>query len=125
MSFLNSLPMALLVGTVLGFLAGLGVGGGSLLVLWLTLVLGMPHNQVRVWNLLFFLPSALISSLFRLKQKQLPIKKILPAMVCGCLFAALGSILSQRIDTGLLKKGFGVLLLITALREIFYKQKRG
>ena len=37
---LNSLPICLVVGTVLGFLTGLGIGGGSLLMLWLTLVLG-------------------------------------------------------------------------------------
>ena len=36
---LESLPVALIVGTLLGFLTGLGVGGGSLLILWLTLVL--------------------------------------------------------------------------------------
>ena len=40
---LESLPVALIVGTVLGFLTGLGVGGGSLLILWLTLVLEMPR----------------------------------------------------------------------------------
>ena len=59
---LESLPVILVIGTVLGFLAGIGVGGGSLLVLWLTLVLGMEHPQARLINLLFFLPSAIVAS---------------------------------------------------------------
>ena len=33
---LESLPVIIIVGTVLGFLSGLGIGGGSLLIIWLT-----------------------------------------------------------------------------------------
>lgn len=120
---LESFPVTFLVGTVLGFLAGLGVGGGSLFVLWLTLVLGLPHPQARVWNLFFFLPSALISSLFRLKQKHLPIKKVWPAMVAGCVCAGICSLFSTHIHLGLLKKFFGALLIVTGLRELFYQKK--
>ena len=34
---LESLPFVLFISSALGFLAGLGVGGGSLLILWLTI----------------------------------------------------------------------------------------
>ena len=44
---LESFPIALLVGAILGFLSGLGVGGGSLLILWLTLVLDMCSRSSR------------------------------------------------------------------------------
>ena len=57
---LESFPLVIAVGTVLGFLAGIGVGGGSLLILWLTLVLGMPQPQARILNLMFFVPSAVV-----------------------------------------------------------------
>ena len=60
---LNSFPFAILVGFLLGILTGLGTGGGSLLVLWLTLVLQFPPAQAKVINLLFFLPSAIIATL--------------------------------------------------------------
>lgn len=62
---LESFPVAFAVAAILGFLAGLGVGGGSLLVLWLTLAVGMEHPQARIINLMFFIPSAVIASLFR------------------------------------------------------------
>ena len=61
---LNSFPVILVVGAVLGFLAGIGVGGGSLLILWLTLVLKVSPAEARSINLLFFIPAALIASLF-------------------------------------------------------------
>ena len=39
------------IATLLGFLAGMGVGGGSLLLLWLTQVVVLPQSQARILNL--------------------------------------------------------------------------
>ena len=36
--------LKILVGSVLGFLTGLGIGGGSLLILWLTIGIGMEQS---------------------------------------------------------------------------------
>lgn len=120
---LESLPVMLIVSTVLAFLASIGVGGGSLLMLWLTFVLGFPHPEARLLNLLFFLPCALITSLFRWKQGKLDIQIILPAIIAGCIAAAIGSYSSTLLNLTLLKKLFGILLLITGVRELFYKPK--
>lgn len=120
---LESLPVALIVGTLLGFLTGLGVGGGSLLILWLTLVLEMPQTAARGINLLFFLPSAAISCYLRWKQGSVTLKKVLPAIFTGCAAAAVFSLISTRIDLEILKKLFGVLLLATGIRELCYRTK--
>ena len=121
---LESFPMALAVCTGLGFLSGLGVGGGSLLMLWLTLVLGMSQAEARVLNLLFFLPAAVIACLFRWKQGVLDLRKLLPAILAGVLSAAVFSLVGQVLDTGLLKKLFGGLLLFTGIRELFYRPRK-
>lgn len=121
---LDSFPIALLVSTVLGFLSGLGIGGGSLLILWLTLALGMDQSAARGINLLFFLPAAAIACVFRCRQGVVPFRRILPAMLAGSLAAALGSWLSLGLDTGLLKKLFGGLLLLTGLRELLYRPRK-
>ena len=120
---LETFPVVLLVGTVLGFLAGIGVGGGSLLILWLTLVLGMEQSQAGILNLLFFLPSALVASLFRWKQGALQIRQVLPAIIAGCIAAGIFSFLGKTMDIGLLKKLFGILLLITGVRELTYRPR--
>ena len=121
---LDSFPVILAVGTVLGFLAGIGVGGGSLLILWLTLVMNMPQAAARNINLLFFLPTALISSLFRWKKGTLELKKVLPAMAAGVVAAGLFTWLSRHISSDALKAPFGVLLLVTGLRELFYRPRK-
>ncbi len=120
---LVSAPFSLLIGTVFGFLAGLGVGGGSLLMLWLTLVVQMTYFQARTVNLLFFIPTALICSGFRLKQGSLKLRKIWPAILAGILSSAAMSLISKGIDTSLLKKAFGILLLLTGIREVFYRPR--
>ena len=117
---LESFPVILIVGTLLGFLSGLGIGGGSLLIIWLSVILGMDHTSARSINLLFFLPSALIACIFRWKQGAIQWKKILPAMVSGCIAAALFSWLGGMFQIELLKKLFGGLLILTGLRELFY-----
>ena len=113
----------ILLGTLLAVLSGLGTGGGSLLILWLTLALHMPQGEARAINLLFFIPSALIACLFRWKQGHLPIKKVLPAILAGSMAAAIFTFLSRNMDTVLLQKLFGVLLLFTGVRELLYKPK--
>lgn len=120
---LDSIPVTLVIGTILGFLSGIGVGGGSLLILWLTLVLRMEHSTARIINLLFFIPSSLIASVFRWKQGKLNLSKILPAIIAGCVSAGLFSLISKQLDVTLLKRFFGILLLVTGARELLYKPK--
>ncbi len=121
---LESFPFLLILSALLGFLAGLGVGGGSLLILWLTLVAGMEQSQARIFNLLFFLPSAVIASLFRWKQGAVDLKKVLPAVLAGCTAAAAFSMLGRSLDTGILKKLFGGLLLLTGIKELTCKKPK-
>ena len=121
---LSSFPVCTVIGSALGFLAGMGVGGGSLLILWLTLVLGADQATARGINLLFFLPASAICCVFRLRQGKLDLKKCLPAILSGCAAAALGSLIAARVDTETLRKPFGILLLATGLRELLYRPQR-
>ena len=122
-SMLESFPASVIVGTILGFLSGLGVGGGSLLILWLTIVLKMDSLSARSINLLFFLPAALISSAIRIKSGNLKIKTLLPAILSGCISAVIFSIISTMLNVRILKKLFGIILLATGLRELFYRPR--
>ncbi|MDO5546661.1 MAG: sulfite exporter TauE/SafE family protein [Eubacteriales bacterium] len=121
---LTSFPVCVIVGSLLGFLTGMGVGGGSLLILWLTLVLGIDQSTARGINLLFFLPASAICCGFRLRQGKLSLRTCFPAIISGCIAAVLGSLAAASIDTSLLRKPFGILLLITGLRELFYRPQR-
>lgn len=118
---LDSVPFMLLIGAALGFLSGLGVGGGSLLILWLTMVVGLEHSVARNINLLFFLPCAVIATLFRWKQGSLSFQKIVPAIIAGCISAAIFSVIGKNLPVAQIQKLFGLLLIATGLRELFYR----
>ncbi len=113
----------LIIAALLGTLAGLGVGGGSILLLWLTLVVKIPIEEARIFNLLFFIPSASIVGFHAVKSAQIHIRDVLPAIIGGCICAFLFSELQVYLPVPLLKKFFGVILLFTGIREIRYRPR--
>ena len=119
----NSIPVAVLVGVIFGFLASLGIGGGTILIIWLTQIVGFEPDISRTINLLFFITAAGSVSMVRLKKKQIPWRTIAPAILAGCLATCIFTFIGHKIDTNIIKKLFGCLLLITGIRELFYRAK--
>ena len=120
---MDSIPITLIIGTALGFLTGLGVGGGSLLMVWLTAVLGLDAVTARSINLLFYLPGAAIAILFRKHQGSIQWKHILPPALAGCLAAWACSYFSTTVDKSLFQKAFGYVLIAAGIRELLWKEK--
>lgn len=121
---LDSPVIIICIASVLGFLAGIGVGGGSLLILWLTVIMNIEHPVARTMNLLFFIPSALIATIYRWNKGCIEWRNVLPAVLAGCLAAACFSLFSTKIDTTIIKKIFGGLLLFAGVKEIFYRDRK-
>ena len=111
------------IATVLGFLAGMGVGGGSLLLLWLTQVVMLEQTQARILNLLFCLPAAVIATIYKKRQQKLAVRPAGSAIIAGCSAALLFTMISRILDVELLKKLLGGLLILTGIREVFYRPR--
>lgn len=120
---LNSTSVAIVVGIVFGFLSGLGVGGGTILILWLTQIIGMDPIMSRTINLMFFVAAAGSVSIIRIKKKQIPWASILPAIIAGCLAAYIFTYIGRNLEKDVLKKLFGGLLLVAGFNELFYRAK--
>ena len=121
---LDSFPIAILIGAALGLLSGLGTGGGSLLLLWLTLVLHMSAEQARLINLMFFLPCALTATCLRCGSRSIPWKKLLLPIIAGCITAAMAAVFGQKMNTESLTKLFGALLIVIGCKELFYRPRK-
>lgn len=115
---------SILLGSFLGFLTGLGTGGGSLLLLWLTLVLDFDPVTARTINLMFFIPAAVTASILRLRSGAIPYRKIILPALAGCVSAAALALAGSYMSTDHLKKAFGILLVITGIRELMYQPQR-
>ena len=109
-----------------GFLSGavgsLGVGGGGILIVFLTMFLSFSRNDAAIINLLFFIPIALFSVVIYLKHKQIDIKKALLLIPTGLIGSAIGVYLSGVIETSLLSKIFGGILIFISLKTFFSKK---
>ena len=115
---------AFLAGLLTGVLSGCGIGGGSLLLLWLTLVQDMPQFTAGGINLLYFLPTAGASLLFHIKNKLVAWQAALPAIACGCLSAAGSAWLAQGLHAALLRRLFGGFLLAVGILELRKARKQ-
>lgn len=110
-----------LISALCGFLSGLGIGGGSLLMVWLTAIAALEQHTAQGINLLYFLPTATISLLFHSGHRFVDWKSSGWAILGGIGAAAIGAWLSAHIETSLLRTLFGILLLVIGMAELFRK----
>ena len=113
-----------LAGTITGVLSAFGIGGGSLLLIYLTAFAGMTQHQAQGINLLYFLPAAAAALPAHKKNGLLEKKVIFPAILAGLCAAACTALLANRLETHVLRKLFGVFLLYIGLRELFRRDKK-
>jgi len=112
----------IIAGFFTGVAASMGLGGGFVLIIYLTVFVGTEQIQAGGINLLFFLPIALISMFIHTKNKLVEWKLILPLCLSGAVGVLLGAFLLGVVNEGLLRKLFAGLLVLVGIREIFHKK---
>ena len=106
-------------GLVCGVFSGLGIGGGTLLMVWMTAVMDMEQRMAQGINLLYFLPTAACALIFHIKNRLIRWRVVLPAAITGCLSAAGAALLATSVDASLLRKLFGGFLILVGITELF------
>ena len=94
-----------------GVLSSWDVGGGTLLLVCMTLFLGVGHREAQAINLLFFLPTAGISLFFHRKNGFLERDTWRQAALPGVLASLAGALAALAVDVSLLRRPFGLFLL--------------
>lgn len=107
-----------LIGLFAGVFAGMGMGGGTFLIPLLTLVMGVPLKQAQLFNLLVFLPMAIITIIIYARKKLIDFKSFLVVCVPAITLAILGALLSSRTPDKVIKIIFGVFLIVLAVVNI-------
>lgn len=59
----------ILIGAISGAVSGMGMGGGTILILCLSLFLGIDQHIAQGANLIFFIPTSITSIITNIKQK--------------------------------------------------------
>lgn len=98
---------------------GMGLGGGTVLLLYLSMFTQVPQQSAQAINLLLFLPAAAAALFIHRKNglvKPKILKVCLPAGIGGGI---LGSLIGNRMQSQALRKIFAVFLLVIGARELY------
>ena len=117
------------VGFISGIVSGTGMGGGTILILCLSIFLGVEQKIAQATNLVFFVPTSIAAIYVNIKKKKINFKVAKVVIIYGIVGAISGAIIAQRIDTKVLKKLFGIFLAVIAIHEMhiifkMYKNKK-
>ncbi len=114
------IPM--LAGALTGILSGFGIGGGSLLLIYMTSFAGLPQDLAQGINLLYFLPTAGAALPAHFKNGYVEKAALAPAILAGLAGTALAAWAATSLDTQILRRCFGVFLLVIGLRELLRRE---
>lgn len=120
----NSIWMILIAGILCGVISGFGIGGGTVLMIWLTAVVAMDQKLAQGINLLYFIPTSLGALIIHIKNKMICLQAVIPAAICGCIAAGLTAWFSASLDVSFLRKLFGGFLLVVGALEFFKKRPK-
>ncbi len=108
--------------TLSGIFGAMGLGGGGVLIIYLTVFTDTPQALAQGINLLFFIPVGLISIIMSIKNKLINFKIAIPIAITGLLGSIVGSYFANFIDGKLLSKLFALLLLYMGVLQ--FKNKK-
>lgn len=114
------LPLA--VGAATGVLSGFGVGGGTLLLVYMTAFAGVDQHLAQGINLLYFLPTGLMALPAHVKNGYIEKPALVPAIGAGLVCAALAAWAATAMEVSLLRKFFGAFLIVVGLVELKKKE---
>ena len=100
------------------------MGGGTILILFLTLFLNIDQHIAQGTNLIFFVFASVSSILINIRYKNIDYKLCLFISLFGIIGSIVGAFISKNINSGNLRKYFAIFILIIAICEIYelYKE---
>ena len=111
--------LEIIFGVVSGLVTGMGMGGGTILILCLSLFSDLEQHIAQATNLVFFIPTSIVAIIVNIKEKLINWKIAVPICISGIVGAILGAIVSNNMDVSTLRKCFGIFLSLIAIYQIY------
>lgn len=115
---------ALLAGLFSGILGGMGLGGGGILIIYLSLFTETRQLTAQGINLLFFIPIGILALIIYSFKKQIKWKAVFKFSLWGLLGSATGLYFTDFLGGKITGKIFGGLLVILGIIEIFKRKRK-
>lgn len=111
--------LEILTGIISGTVSGTGMGGGTILILILSVFMGIDQHIAQATNLIFFVPTSITAIITTTKEKLINWKIGIPVAISGVIGAIIGARISVNMDVKQLKKYFGIFLILVTIYEIY------
>ena len=112
-----------IAGLLAGMIGAMGIGGGGILIIFLTLFGGITQIGAQGINLLFFIPVAVFSVWIYVKKGVIDKRVCWFTALFGIAGAVLGAYLSTILGGDMLRKIFGLCLIAISVKELFSKAR--
>ena len=112
------------IAAAFGFIGGMGLGGGIVLIPALTMLFGYDQHSAQAATLLAFLPMSAAAIVVHLKAKRIKYKQAAVAALTGSGGAYLGAFIASQTGDGLLRMIFGIFLLFLGGLRIYFSIKK-
>lgn len=112
---------SLIAGLLSGLTASMGLGGGAVLIIYLTLLADVDRITAGGINLLFFIPISLLAVIIYAVRGEIKWKTVIPISLLGLCGSVLGMWLIDFLKDEWISKIFGGILVILGLKETFFK----
>ena len=120
-----TIALVVAIGLVGGVLAGLfGVGGGILFVPTLALVLGLTQRHAGATSLLAIIPTAIVGTWRQRRYGNVDLGTAAWIGLGSAAGALIGVAINESLPEHVLRRGFGVLLLVTAGQLVWRTRRR-
>ena len=111
--------LEIFTGLISGTVSGTGMGGGTILILILSVFMGIDQHIAQATNLIFFVPTSIAAIITTVKEKLINWKVGIPIAISGIVGAIIGAKISVKMNVDLLKKFFGSFLILITIYEIY------
>lgn len=107
------------IGFIVGLVNGIfGSGGGTVLVPCLVFLMGIEDHKAHATAISIILPLSIISSIIYFKYNVTDLALTLKVVAGSILGAIVGSCLLNRVSINVLRKIFGIVMIIAAIRMV-------
>lgn len=113
-----SFILYLLAGFFAGLLGGMGMGGGTVLIPALTILLGVEQHIAQATNLVAFLPMAVFSLKVHKERGLLKTDGVFGVVIPAVITSVLSGLLAALLPAEVLKKLFGAFLILLAVKGL-------
>jgi len=100
-------------------LMGMGVGGGGLLIVYLTFYLDTPQLLAQGTNLALFIIAGVGSLLIHLKKRKIRPWHVVSGITFGAMGSFFSSLLLNNVDPKYAKTALGVFLIISGFLSLY------